>query len=167
MRILTPQAIKNGVSLESINDSTCYFPLEKVFCGFSTKNLMDKMLREGDITQTQYNTCLRGAQAFYKEYLEYVLTKMDMLETLWSHACWADFSNRENSSWSDVEYFVNNFSSILQFDKQEMNLLYEQFVDFQTLSEEELPNGALADAIIKEFEDVDGKAQNEYRMNLI
>ena len=101
------------------------------------------MLREGDITQTQYNICLRGAQAFYKEYLEYVLTKMDMLETLWSHACWVDFSNRENSSLYDVEYFVNNFSSILQFDKQEMNLLYEQFVDFQTSSEDQLPNGAL------------------------
>ena len=52
MRILTPQAIKNGASLESLDDSTCYLPLEKVFCGFSTKNLMDKMLREGNITQT-------------------------------------------------------------------------------------------------------------------
>ena len=32
-----------------------------------------------------------------------------------------------------------------------------KFVDFQTLSEEELLNGALADAIIKEFEDEDGR----------
>ena len=39
---------------------------------------MDKILREGDITQTQYNTCLWVAQAFYKESLEYVLTKTDM-----------------------------------------------------------------------------------------
>ena len=31
MRILTPQAIKNGVLLECLNDSTCYLPLEKVF----------------------------------------------------------------------------------------------------------------------------------------
>ena len=91
---------------------------------------MDKMLREGDITQTQYNTCLRDAQAFYKESLEYVLTKMDMSKSLWSHAYWVDFFNRENSSWSDVEYFVNSFSSILQFDKQEMNLLYEQLSNF-------------------------------------
>ena len=51
---------------------------------------------------------------------------------------------------------VNGFSSILQFDKHEMNLLCEQFVDFQTISEEELPNGALADVIMKEFEDEDG-----------
>ena len=43
------------------------YPLKKVFCSFSTKHLMDKMLGEGDITQTQYNACLRGAQAFYKE----------------------------------------------------------------------------------------------------
>ena len=53
MRILTPQAIKNGVTLETLQDSTCCLPLEKVFCGFSTKMLMDKMLREGDITQVQ------------------------------------------------------------------------------------------------------------------
>ena len=49
-------------------------------CGFSTKNLKDKMLWEGDITHTQYNTCLRGAQVFYKESLESVLTKTDMSE---------------------------------------------------------------------------------------
>ena len=78
MRILTPQDLKNGVSLESLNNSTCYLPLEKGFCGFSTKNFMDKILREGDITQTQYNTCLWVAQTFYKESLEYVLTKTDM-----------------------------------------------------------------------------------------
>ena len=90
---------------------------------------------------------------------------MDMSESLWSHACWVDFFNRENSSWSDVEYYVNSFSSILQFDKQEINFLYEKFVDFQTLSEEELPNGALADAIINEFEDEDGKTRNRCRID--
>ena len=100
-----------------------YLLLVKVYCGFSTKSLLDRMLGEGDIAQTQYNTCLRGAQPFFKESLEYVLTKMDMSESFWSHACWVDFFYRENSSWSDVEYFVNSFSSILQFDKQEMNLL--------------------------------------------
>ena len=162
IRILTPQAIKNGVPLESLNNSTCYLPLEKVFCSFSTKSFMDKMLEEGDITQTQYNKCLQGAQAFYNESLEYALTKTDMSESLWSHACCVDFFNREKSSWSEVEYFVSSFSSILQVDKQEMNLLCTQFVDLQTLSEEERPNGALADAIIKEFEEEDGKIQSEY-----
>ena len=92
---------------------------------------------------------------------------MDMSESLWSHACNVDFFNRENSFWSDVEYFVNSFSSILQFDKKEMNFLYEKFVDFQTLSEEELPNGALADAIIKEFKDEDGKTQNDHTMDVL
>ena len=83
------------------------------------------------------------------------------------YASRVDFFNRENSSWSYVEHFVNSFSSILQFDNQERNFLYEQFVDFQTLSEVELPNGASADAIIKEFEDEDGKTQNEYRMDVL
>ena len=55
----------------------------------------------------------------------------------------------------------------MQFDKQDMNLLYEQFVDFQTLSEEELQNGILPDPIIKEFEEEYGKAQNKYRMDVL
>ena len=67
---------------------------------------------------------------------------MNMSESLWSHACWVDFFNRENSSWSDVAYFVNSFSSILQLDKHEMNILCEQFVDFHPISGKELPNGA-------------------------
>ena len=53
---------------------------------------------------------------------------MDMSEPLSPHACWVDFVNRENSSWSDIEYFVNSFSSLLQFYKQEMNLLYEPYL---------------------------------------
>ena len=63
---------------------------------------------------------ISDAEAFYKESLEYALTKMDMSDSLWSHVCWVDFFNKENSSWSDVEYFLNSFSSILQFGKQEM-----------------------------------------------
>ena len=34
MHILTLQALKNGVSLESLNHSTCYLPLEKDFLWF-------------------------------------------------------------------------------------------------------------------------------------
>ena len=55
---------------------------------------------------------------------------MDVSDALWAHACWTDIFNRENASGSDVEYFVNNFSSILQFVDHDINLLYEQFVDF-------------------------------------
>ena len=66
-----------------------------------------------------------------------------------------------------MEYFVNNFSSILQFDDHDINLLYELFLDFQTLSMEELPKEAFTDAIIKEFENDDGETEKEYRMDVL
>ena len=50
---------------------------------------------------------------------------------------------------------------------QYYSLISKKFVDFQTSSEEELPNGAFADAIIKEFENEDGKTQSEYRMDVL
>ena len=52
MRILTPQAIKSGVSLESLNDSTCYLTLEKVFCGFTTRNLIDYPQKSVELSPT-------------------------------------------------------------------------------------------------------------------
>ena len=127
------------------------------------------MLGEGDIAQTQYNTCLRETQPFFKESLEYVLTNMDMSESLWSHACWVDFFYRGNSSWSDIEYFVDSFSSILQFDKQEMNLLYENLIFKLCLRktfrmEHQL---LLLSKSYCYYEDEDGKTQNKYRMDIL
>ena len=48
--------------------------------------LLKKKLDSGNITQEGYNNCLRGAQEFYHSSLQYILKKMKMAETLWTHA---------------------------------------------------------------------------------
>ena len=58
------------------------------------------------------------------------------------------------------------FYSVITISKKWIFCI-NSFVDFQTLSEEEVSNEALADAIIKEFEDEDSKTQNEYRMDVL
>ena len=60
---------------------------------------------------------------------------------------------KRGPSWSDVEYFVLYFKSQLQFDAQETNILYEQFIDFQMLSTDELSVNALTDVMLHEFDD--------------
>ena len=83
MRLLK---IREGVNLEMLGNEESCLSLENVFLGITTKRILNRKINEGDITQTQSDTCLHGAQAFYRHSLGYILKKMDMSETLWVHA---------------------------------------------------------------------------------
>ena len=87
------------------------------------------MLNDGSINQNEYDKVLKAAVAFYKESLRYLLIKMDMSCSFWQHTTWIDFIYRNKANCSDVEYFLINFSGILQFDHQEKEHLYEEFID--------------------------------------
>ena len=163
MRIMKHEVIRQGITLESLADEENYLPIKDVYVGLTTKKLLQRKFENGEITQKQHDTCLLGAQSFYRTSLEYVLTKMDMRETLWSHAVWINFFRREESSWSNVEYFVHNFKSLLQFDDHETDMLYEQFIDYQMVETNEFPSTALNDAILLEHQD----GTVEYRIDTI
>ena len=38
----------------------------------------------------------------------------------------------ERAKWTDIKYFISKFKRILQFDNQEIDMLYEEFVDYKT-----------------------------------
>ena len=60
-----------------------------------------------------------------------------------------DFFGSETAKWTDIKYFISMFEGILQFDNQEIDILYEEFVDYKTLSINELLEDALTDAVIQ------------------
>ena len=73
----------------------------------------------------------------------------------WSHAVWVDFFSRETAKQTNIEYFILRFEGILQFDNQE-------FVDYKTLSINELPGDALTDAVIQK-----NKNSDKYQIDVI
>ena len=87
---------------------------------------------------------------------------MDVTDTFWSHSVWVDFFSRETAKWTDIEYIISRFEGILQFNNQEIDRLYEEFVDYKTLSMNELPEDALTDAVIQENKNLD-----EYQTDII
>ena len=123
--------------------------LEEIFVSFTTKNLFKKLFNDSKIDKLQYNNTLEAAYAFYKESLRYVIKKMDITDTFWKHAVWMDFFGSETAKWTDIKYFISRFEGILQFDNQEIDILYEEFVDYKTLSINELLEDALTDAVIQ------------------
>ena len=87
---------------------------------------------------------------------------MDVTDTFWSHSVWVDFFSRETAKWTDIEYFISRFEGILQFNNQEIDRLYEEFVDYKMLSINELPEDAVTDAVIQENKNLD-----EYQIDII
>ena len=116
---------------------------------------LNKLFKEGDTDQTQYNTVPEAKIAFYRESLRYVLDKMDMSCYFWGQAVWTDFFNKDSANWSHVEYFLNTFINVLPNDDEKMDRLYEEFTDYKTLSISDLPDTALADALTASYEDHD------------
>ena len=54
---------------------------------------------------------MKGAVAFYRTSLKYVLKNMNLSESLWEHAGWIDFFERNRAKWSDVEHFCMKFTT--------------------------------------------------------
>ena len=73
-----------------------------------------------------------------------------------------DFFSRETAKWSDIECFISRHEGILQFSHQEIDMLYEEFVDYKTLSINELPEDALTDAVIQA-----NKNSDEYQIGIM
>jgi len=159
MRILTPDAL-DEITIKTIEDEENYLPLSNVFVGMCTRNTLRKLLNEGIIADAQYNLMLKAAQEFYKESLKYVLKKMDNSEGFWKHAFWIDFFHRNKANWEDVHYFTEMYKDVLSFSEREYEQLFEEFIDFQTISEAEI---CLDEAIIEEHED----GTKEYRIDVI
>ena len=69
-------------------------------------------------------------------------------------------------SWDNVEFFVDKYKSVTSVNDIDCDKLYDEFVDYQTLSNNEIPNTAFDDAKV-----VDGTIDEEeffhYRMDIL
>ena len=54
------------------------------------------------------------------------------------HATWIDFKQRLNTSFTSVEFFVGSYPKILE--GIDMDKLNEQFIEYQTFGEGDIPD---------------------------
>ena len=84
--------------------------------------------------------------------------------SLWEHAVWINFFERSNANWSNVEHFCEKFNTILKFDERSFESLYEEFLDYKSLRDKDLPASALEEAFLPEKSTSE---HQEYRMDII
>ena len=80
-----------------------------LFIGFTTKQSLQKLLNEGDISEHDYNKFYKGARTFFITAAEYVIKTYPLKDDLLKHAKFVDFENQEEATFSSVEYFIYKF----------------------------------------------------------
>ena len=88
---------------------------------------------------------------------------MDVDSSFWEIAEWIGFQAGQDAKWSQVEYFVEKYKGIFQYDDYEMEKLFEEFIDFTSLSDSEVSSAAWKDAIVTEYND----GSKEYRIDTL
>ena len=131
----------DNLTEDADDDENNYLPSEDIFLGLVTCNLLRKKAEDGDLSVGQHDKFIKATIAFYREILQYTLLKMNVGSSFCKSTQWIDFDSRQNAKWSRVEYIVEKYKGILQHDDYEMDKLFEEFIDFESLSDSELPPG--------------------------
>ena len=56
------------------------------------------------------------------------------------HAQFVDFTRRDAAEFRDVEYFVERYGAFLSLTPQQLDVLHDEFVEYQRLEDSDIPH---------------------------
>ena len=134
-RIIKPQVVRDTPIAElDLSDLTIYKPHASIYLGGMTNFKLQKLLNDGDISQTDYSAVFHAAQAYFKTALNYILTKFPLSNEVIMHSRWIDIQNRINSAWECVEFFLNRFKPM--FQDLPVDDAFDEFSEYQTMTDQ-------------------------------
>lgn len=168
-RIVEPRVLKDVTSVSDLNldDSSIYKSPNTLFIGFTTKCTLNKLLNDGTITERDETKFYKAAFSYFQSALEYVKTKFPLENDVISNSMWIDVSKRLSSSWEHVQFFVEKHHSSSFLQSIDHNALYEEFVDYQTLSDDSIPKAAWEESKVIDGKDNEGNEICHYRVDIL
>ncbi|XP_068677860.1 uncharacterized protein [Montipora foliosa] len=163
-RIIKVEVMKKPLNEINLQDPTIYIPLASIHLGGMTKFTLQRLLNQGDISQTVYTRFLTAACEYFKAAFQYVLSKFPLNDELLKHARWINVQKRSQAKWESVEYFLSRFQSAL--NTVNIDELYDEFCDYKSLTDEDIGLTAWKEAKV-----VDGSVNDQeifhYRVDIL
>ena len=151
--------IKSAPQVSDINIDN-HNPQEELPIDICTKNILNKLFEDGEISALDKEKFFAGAPAFCSEAFSYGVEKLPINDSVLKHSIFADISKRESVSIDDVLLFVEKFH--LDFNPEIINLLSEQFLDYQLLNDHDIPNSGWQNACT-----MDDDRNKYYRVDIL
>ena len=93
--------IKSVPQVSGINIDN-HKPQEELLIGICAKNLLNKLLKDGEVSALDKQKVFAGVRAFYSEAFSYGVEKLPINDSILKHSIFADISKRESVSIDDV-----------------------------------------------------------------
>ena len=106
--------------------------------GVVTKQTLQKLFDEGDISENQWKCFYQAVRMFLTCATEYLLKWCPLNDELLSHIVWVGFDNRLAKTFSSVEHTVCRYSTL--FTDIDMDKLNEQYLAYELLVKEDIPD---------------------------
>ena len=140
----------------------------QLFIGFATRQLLKKLVDEGYTDERNRDQFYQAVRHFYQRIALEAISKLPLQDDTLIHARFVDFFQRENASIEDEEFFLRNYPTVLPTTARETYLLQEEFVEYQLLSNEDIPKKVWDEAQIKlSNEENEEKSSSSFRMDVI
>lgn len=111
---------------------------EDLLIGYITRQKIKKLLEEGDISDSKYSLLFKSACEYFIRATEYLLTWFPLQDEFLMNATWIDFDHKLEKKISSVHFFVYKYPLLLS--NINMDLLCEQFLSYQVLTRDDIPN---------------------------
>ena len=113
---------------------------EQLDIGFTTRTVLRKLIDDGH-DMNKVRQFFIGVRSFYVEALKYARSHLPLDDPILKNAGFVNFAQRESAQLSQIEYFIDRYSSVLPFnsDPALMERLKEEFISYQLLEESDVP----------------------------
>ena len=128
---------RNVFSSFSFDDESHHLAPGDIWVGFQTKQIMTKLLNNGDISEHVQSKFLKAAKLFLIKVVTYLQKWCPIDDELLLNAEWLDFDKCQQKTFMAVECFICNFPYL--FQDIDVNILAEQFMAYQVLPDDVVP----------------------------
>ena len=130
-------------------------PDSTLFIGFITKQILNKLLEDGDIGDSEVKWFHKGVRNFYTTRTQYIIKMYPLNDEILKHARFVNFERRDQISFDSVQFFVHRFPHLHSLTSPgEVEMLQEEFLSYQLQSDADIPDEVWEEAKVNENEDV-------------
>ena len=134
-------------------DPANHLHTSKIFIGLTTASQIRKGLDDGDITEHLVKKFHSSVIAFYTSAVAYILQWFPFHDAIVKDSEFVDFNKKEQCDFSMVCTFIDQYSKLLPFNSIELDKVCEEFLDYQSMSKDEIPKDVWDEAICDEQDD--------------
>ena len=160
------QEYKDRLSEVPFSEKNNQIEDSKLFIGIVTSSEIRKSLESGEITDQDVKKFYLSVRHFYTTAVSYIIKWFPLNDDVVKDSQFVDFEVKEQCDFTMVCTFVKRYPKLLNFTNTELDKLNEEFLDYQALPKDAIPQTVWDNAVCYEVGEGDQK-KTYHRMDAI